>query len=327
MSIVKLSRNELVPLLDLRNSFPIEFYSNKTSYFRSEMVRYIKEKRVWRISIMGETRGGKSEVGSALAFDYVIAWNFFFEKGHFDKLDLFLDERFKKQKLTFEVGFVCDNQQVYKDKIKKAHSNHTLRWGQIWQIDEEKRSEGGVGSISDIIETNNLNNIIAKFCQSEIWINPERFETHNCPFGLKVTKKDEKKRVNWCLLFKLESEPSGATLYKFLGWVCIPLHQNERFRKEYNKLKDIWIAKELSGRSDQRLLLRSQCAEMLVTKHSKFFQLKENGRFKYSQGEQLTLLNRLMMKNEIGTNFNEEEKYYIIQEARMIVEEKEGIER
>ena len=323
----KLSTNELVPLLELRAKAPMEFFSNKTTYLKSEIVRYIKEKRVFRTSIMGETRGGKSEIGSTLCFWYTNVWNIFFNNGFFDNLDLFLDKTFKKEKLKFNVDFVCDNQQVYKDRLKKAHKNNILHWGQIWQIDEEKRSEGGVGSISDIIETQNLNNIIAKYNQSEIWIQPEKFETHNCPFGLKVVKKDEVKRVNWCLLFKLEQEPNGVTIYRFLGWVKIPLHTNEEFRIEYNKLKDNWIAKELKGRVDERMLARSKCAEMLVKKYNRFFTFTDKGKQKYSQAEQLTLLNRLMMGNKISTNFNEQEKYYIIQEARIIAEEMEGVER
>jgi len=234
----QLKRNELVPLLDLRRSNPVEFCSNKTVYFRQEMLRYIRQKRVWRISIMGETRGGKSEVGSTCCFWYVNVWNYNYRKGFFDDVDLFKEGEFEPQELTFTTEFVCDNQQVYKKELKKKFKNKKLAWGQIWQIDEEKKSEGGVGSISDIIETNNLNNIIAKFNQSEIWIQPEKFETHNCPFGLKVVKKDEVNRVNWCLLFKLESEPNGATVYKFLGWVKIPMHTEETFRIEYNILKN-----------------------------------------------------------------------------------------
>ena len=332
-NIPKLTSNELTPLIDLRNNFPVEFYRNVTHYYISEMQRYIKEKRVWRNSIMGETRGGKSEVGSAICFLYMRFWNSLFNDGFFDNLDLFESKRFKKQPLKFDdiregsLWYVCDNQQIYKQRLKDDYKDSLLKWGEIWQIDEEKKSEGGVGSVSDIIETNNLNNIIAKFCQSEIWIQPERFETHNCPFGLKVVKKDEVKRVNWCLLFKMESEPNGSTIYRFLGWVKIPLHENSKFRKLYNNLKDAWIEKEISGRVDQRMILRSDCAELLVKKYRKFFELKDNNRPKYSRAEQLALLNQLMIKNIVVTNFNELEKEYIIVEARMIIETELGIER
>jgi len=328
MAIPHLTHNEMMPLLSLRMSYPIEFNTNQTAFFQSEMVRYIKQKRVWRVSIMGEVRGGKSEVGSTCCFWYVKVWNHFYNLGFFKKIDLFKEGRFKPHKLTFEMNFLCDNQQIYKERLKKEHKKKTLRWGQIWQIDEAKKSEGGVGSISDIIETTNLNNIIAKFNQSEIWIQPERFETHNCPYGLKVVKKDEKNRVNWCLLFKIEAEPNGAIVYKFLGWVCVPMHSDEKFRDEYNEEKNEWIAKELSGRADERMKKRSKCAEMLVKKYPKFFSFKDNNKgFKYSQGEQLQLLNRLIIKNKINTNFNEMEKYYIIIDARMIAEVDAGVER
>ena len=326
--IPHLTRNELVPLLSLRNTYPVEFNSNKTAYFISEHIRYVKERRVWRVSLMGETRGGKSEVGSTICFNHKKIFNKCLLLGIFDDLDLFKSRRFKRQKLTFTVDYVCDNQQIYKEKLKRAEKENKLKWGQIWQIDEKKDSEGGVGSISDLIESRNLSNIIAKFNQCEIWTKPDKFETNNCPFGLKVIKKDMVNRVNWCLLFKIESEPRGGVSFEFLGWVKMPLHTNERFRKAYNKLKDEWIAKELSGRSDERLHLRSVCANMLVDKYSKYFKPKDNLKgFKYSQAEQLTVLTTLIEKSKIGTNFNEQEKYYIIQQARLIAEDIYKMER
>jgi len=106
------------------------------------------------------------------------------------------------------------------------------------------------------------------------------------------------------------------------------MHSDEKFRDEYNEEKNEWIAKELSGRADERMKKRSKCAEMLVKKYPKFFSFKDNNKgFKYSQGEQLQLLNRLIIKNKINTNFNEMEKYYIIIDARMIAEVDAGVER
>jgi len=317
----KLSRNELVALSDLRRHFPLEFYSNKTTYFKQELIRYLKDKRVFRLSIMGETRSGKSEMGSTIAFWYIKIFNKLLDNGVYDDVDVFINKEFIKQKLTFETDFVCDNQQVYKKRLKELHKNKKLKWGQIWQIDEEKESTGGVGSMSELIEMTNLNNIIAKFMQCEIWIQPLKLETRNCPFGIKVIKKDI--GFNWCLLYKIEREPDGCTIYKFLGWIKIPLHKNEQFRTDYNFIKNEWIAKEMSGRADERLTLRSDTAEMLVKDYKHYFEKSSSGkRFIYSKSKIMILINRLMIKNVINTAFNELEKEYIVEEALMVADDK-----
>lgn len=317
-----LTRSDNVSLMDLRRYYPVEFYSNKTKYFLREIVRYVKEKRVFRISVMGQTRSGKSEVGSTISFYYTTIFNKFFDKGHFNDLDLLEDENIKSGKLDFNTFFVCDNQQVYKKRLKEHHQKGKLKYGQIWLIDENKDSTGGVGSMSEIIEMTNLNNIMAKFNQSEVYCQPLKFETRNCPYGLKVFKKDIPNRVNWCLLFSIDNDPSGAVVFKFLGWVKIPLHNNEDFRKKYNLLKNEWIAKELEGRADERMIDRSNTAKMLFKNYPKYFEKTESGkRFKYSKSKLMILVNKLIIDKKIHTPFNELEKAYIVEEALLIAEE------
>lgn len=322
--IPRLSKNELVPLMELRRSFPIEFYSNKTDYFNSEHKRYVKEGRVWRISIMGETRGGKSEVASTIAFRHVNFFNYFFDKGMFNTHAM-AQEHLKINKISFGLTYVCDNQQVYKDRMKEEYNKKRLSWGQVWQIDEEKKSLGGLGSMSDLLETQNLNNITAKFCQSEIWVQPLRFETRNCPYGLKVVKKDIENRVNWCLLFKIEQTPSGSTEFKFLGWVSIPLHKNESFRKKYNALKDVWIDKELTGRLDERENKRMDACKILLKNYRKYFELRDNGKFKYGKAQLVSLVGLLSSRGVFDTVFNEGERWDIVERCRLLVEDYDGL--
>jgi len=320
--IPKLDSNELLPLMDIRNSYPREFYTDQTKYLIQEMFRHAKQKMVFRISIMGITRGGKSEVGSTLGFWWVKIFNQCLLAGTYDDIDLFKEGTFTKQPITFSTEFVCDNQQVYKAKMKQYHNDKTLKWGQIWQIDEEKKSTGGVGSMSELLEMTNLNNIIAKFNQCEIWIQPGELESRNVTFGIHIIKKDEVNRVNWGLLYKPFSEPNGATIFKFMGWVKIPMHEHEDFRKEYNLLKNTWIAKELTGRADERSILRSECAEYLVDNHYELFEKTETEkRFKNSKQRMKIVLNNVIMKGEVTTNFNELEKDYIIEEACWIVDQ------
>lgn len=321
-----LNESEKASVHSFLRGYPLEFNKNMTNFFISEIVRYIMEKRVFRISIMGETRSGKSEIGSTICFWYVKIFNNLYSQGHFKDLDV-SSEGVKVKPIEFNLNYVYDNQQVYKTRLKERNAKKELVFGQIHQIDEEKDSVGGMGSWSDIIESNNLNNIIAKFNQSEIYTKPNELQMRNCPYGIKTVKKDEKNRCNWCLLFKIESMVNGVSNFNFMGWVKIPLHHNEDFRKKYNLLKNEWIEKEISGRVDERLMERSRTAMMLLKEYPSYFEFNEKDRMKYSKDEQIKLLERLMMMGKIKTVFNQVERFDIVLEARLMAEEQKGIER
>ena len=322
-NLPKLTESERVALSEFLE-MP-EFYKNRTKYFKNEIIRYIKQKRVFRISIMGETRSGKSEIGSTICFWYVNIFNQLFNKKKMAKMDVFNDNfGFKPKKIEFNTDYVCSNQQEYKDKMKNKYSDRSLNWGQIWQIDEEKESTGGVGSMSEQIELTNLNNIIAKFNQAEIWIQPLKLETRNAPYGLQVVHNDYENKVNWCLLFKVKHGGDGLVNFSLVGWVKIPLHNNEDFRKDYNMIKNDWISSELEGGGDKRSQIRTETAETIAEKYPKLFELSESGKsFKYSKKKRLIFLQRLIKKNIIKTPFNSLELDYILEEAEMIVSQDE----
>jgi hypothetical protein len=316
-----LSTNELTPLMELRTNYPIAFNTDATEYFKSQMVDYIRKKLVFKVSIMGQTRGGKSETGASICFWYIDVFNQLMREGHFDN---FFKDRitdFEKNELDFSIHYCCDNQQVYKQRLTQAYKEKTLRWGQIWQIDEEKASIGGVGSISELLEMQNIGNITALYNIAAIWIQPLKFEMNNVPFGIKIIKKDEINRVNWGLLFQMQSQPPASTSINFIGWVCIPLHENKTFREEYNKLKNLWVAKELSGRADERAIKRLSDAKLFYEKYKRFFARTVSGkRPLYGQAYILGLLNRAIVNGEVSV-WNELEKDYLIQEARILADE------
>jgi len=318
-----LSKNERVVLSEFIE-LP-EFHKNVTSFFKNEIVRYIKQKRVFRISIMGETRSGKSEVGSTICFWYSNIFNRINKIKELKKHDVFNDgSGFKPQKIKFNPKFVCSNQQQYISTMKDMYKDKTLPWGQIWQIDEEKSSTGGVGSMTEMMELTNLNNIIAKFNQAEVWIQPLKLETRNAPYGLQVIHNDYKKKENWALLFKIKQTPEGMSEFKLLGWCCIPLHSNEQFRKEYNLKKNQWIGKEIEGGGDGRYNQRRKVAEYIIQEHPKIFEKSDSGKsYKYSKKQQTILIQRLINKGEINVNLNALELEYVLEECKMIIIEGE----
>ena len=221
-----LTQEDYIRLEKIRKQKPVQFFRNNTQFFLNEMYSYIREARVFRCSIMGEVRVGKSEVGSTIAKLYKNYFNECIQKGLFDNLDIWNEGYFNKSEINFDISNVCGAQSEYLYTIRNMSKQNKLMFGQIWQIDESKSKIGGIGSYSETIDLENLNHIIAKFMQSEIWITPDRFERRNAPYGLYVYKKDLVRKVNWCLLFKIDISSRYVSEYIFMGWVRVPLHKD-----------------------------------------------------------------------------------------------------
>jgi len=317
----KLTKKDYMVLENIRMQNMRAFNSNVTSFYLQEMYNYIKGKRVWRTSIMGETRSGKSEVGSTIGITYTKYFNKLLLQGHFDDLDLFVKDKFSKNELNFKVYNVCANQSVYIQRLRESLKTKKLSFGQIWQIDERKDKIGGLGSFSEQLELKNINNIIAKFMQSEIWISPDQLENRNAPYGLYCYQKDEVNRVNWCLLYKIDRTVSLGINYTFMGWVKIPLHKNVKFRSDYNDAKDEWINREIEGSSDERMSLRKKTS-VLLSKDEFFSKghFSDNGNFVFSlsKSQQISILEDYILDGK-SQKWNELEMFRIIDEARMIV--------
>jgi hypothetical protein len=106
-----------------------------------------------------------------------------------------------------------------------------------------------------------------------------------------------------------------------MGWVAIPLHHDDDFRKEYNQMKNKWINKEISGRSNERSNLHSECARLLLQKYPQYFKMNEGGKFDKNPNSQGVCIKQMFMDGITTSDFNETEKYEIVLEARFIVEE------
>lgn len=316
----KLTHHDRYILKHIIDASPEMFYSNKTYFFISEIDRYVSESRVWRNSIMGETRSGKTEVGLTEGFIYTKFYNKYYRKGLFKNVILD-DSNIIKGEIKFEVYHVRGDPMDYQYTLRNTFKEGKLTLGQIWIIDESKKSIGGLGSMSENIEMENINDICAKFIQSEIWITPRRFETRNAPYGLYVYTKDMVNRVNWCLLYKIQASAKIGSMYTFLGWVCMPLHTNKQFRIDYEKQKNVRIGETLEGSSTTRLNMRLDIARRLSV--DKVFSAKTGTgkQFVLSISEQFAYIDRFLKKNNLQ-DFNQAEKYSIVSDARSIIKER-----
>ena len=318
ITLPKLTPNETARLIELRRKFPRQFMTDQTFFLTNEMRSYILDKKIWRMSIMGEVRMGKSEIGTSFALLYLKMFNELYDEDYFNIKELTKSTKLIDARLTFDIKHIRSSQEDYITSLRKIYSDSKLKFGQIFQIDENKQSGGGLGSYSTEADLNNLNNIVAKYMISEIWITPDRFIDRNCPYGLRVFKKDLEHKVNWCLLYKIEMMENFMKKYIFMGWVHVPLHSNEKLREEYNKKKNEWISVELEGGSDVRTLLRKE-ASKLLSKNELFARLTPSGKdFAISQAEQMSILEDYILDGKIQ-NFNEAEKFRVVAEARLII--------
>lgn len=316
-----LNKVELSELANDIASFPRQFRTDYTDTFLEEMGYYIKGARVWRINIMGDTRSGKSESAQSIAFLYRQMFNktvrnkSFFDKTLSRKLKT---SNIKFKQIKFTVKNIHGNQADYLYDMRDRAKNSRLIFGQINLIDEARELEGGLGSMTEYAELKNINNIIAKFCPSELWLHPKRWISQNAPYGLIAYKKDERRRENWLKCYKMTSTPYGD-VPTFVGWVCLPLHPFKKHREEYEDKKNEWILSEIQGNTNPRLRLRYKVASELA-KNKLFRKVDIKGKFVANIRTQKSILDKMIIKGDIQ-DFNEEEKRDIIALARSEVME------
>ena len=171
---------------------------------------------------------------------------------------------------------------------------------------------GGLGSFTEYTELLNINNIIAKYCPSEVFCSPSKWVSDNAPYGLIARKKDFKNKVVWLQCFKLFNTEYGIDEV-FVGWVGLPLHPYNKHRQLYEEKKNIWIEAEIEGNINDRLRLRHETAKK-VAEDSRFMSCK-------NKKEQKILLENMIIEGKIQ-NFNNSEIQDIITNARMIKDDK-----
>lgn len=309
-------------LKELREIYPEHYTKNRTAFFYSQMWQYKYEKKVWRCTVMGETRGGKSETAFTTAMNNIRIFNTLLERGHYK--DMQVDKSLKFKKISLTVDHVYANESEYHYALTDQQRTGKLCFGTNHVIDEKDETIGGMGSFTEEREMLSRNNIIAKFAQDETWVTPRKFLLQNTPYGLHAFIKDEKNKINWCLLYKLQMTSDGIREQNFLGWVGIKLHDDKRFRKAYEKKKDEWIKKEIEGKTSRRAIRRQEATEYLANdpgfnQHT----YNKNGDiiFKKNIESMKFLVERAMIAGEID-KFNEAEIERIVHGARALIEER-----
>lgn len=307
-------------LKEIIEVFPAFFRKNRTKFFYSEMWRYAFEGKVYRITIMGETRGGKSEEAQTVGINFCRIFNALYKEGHYKDMNIFYQDKTKLSlgEIKLSDDYIHANQSVYLYHLRDTTRERKLNFGQMHIIDEDRDNPGGIGSFSEDIEVLNVNNITAKFMQCEIWITPRRFQTMNTPYGLNCLIKDKDNRMNWSLIYKIEMNSSGLREQNFLGWTGIALHKDNMLREKYQNKKDTWIEQELGGGTNERVTRRMKAIDYMLTDDNfTQFTINKSGEIRWHHGiEAMKYLVEEAMMNEKIDPFNETEIERIVHGAR-----------
>lgn len=299
---------------------PQAFFSNKTKYYFMQLRKDIREGKVWRNNISGRVRHGKSEVAQTWIMIYIDEFNLALSLKCFENLKTqgidYKKEVLKPLNAKTQILF---SQSNYLYDLREKQKNNDLIYGFPRIVDEDQMSIGGVGSYSERVEIENVNNITAQSLQAEYQLRPDRFVLLNAHFGLHQEKMDRVNKVNWSMLYEFNTDPTRTRDYTFVGWVATPLHDDNALRVEYNRFKKENINKIYEGTADLRMLERVKVSTLL-SKDSYFSLRSANGKtFKLSKGQQEAIL-RDWIINRKCQNFNAMELIEIIEHARMLSE-------
>lgn len=316
---IPITREDRIKYQEIFETNPANFTKNATRYYFMNMRGSIRTGKVWRNNISGRVRHGKSEVAQTWIMLYIDEHNIAIELNCFNKLkEQGID--YNVEKLTpLSYKDILFSQSNYLYLLREEEKEDKLVYGKPRIVDEDQQSTGGIGSYSEKLEIDNINNITAQAVQSEYQLRPDRFVLLNAPFGLHQEKMDRENKINWSMLYEFNTEPLRTKDYIFKGWVATPLHEEHDLRKLYNISKKENIKKVIKGTADLRLLERHKVSKLLS--ENEYFKSRTiNGKtFKYSKTQQESILNEMIINGDFQ-NFNAIEKEEIVDYARLLAE-------
>lgn len=224
--------------------FKRAFFTDYTEQF----FQYLNDKarllEVAHLSVMGNTRSGKSYSAMSLAFIMNL-----------------LHGR------IMDMRYVCANQFDYLEAIK-AMPMEDLK-NSCFLIDEDKGGVFGTGSIAKKTKLLDVQNIIAKQNISTISLTPHKFANENANYGLRTMGRDFKQKINRFMLYNLQEGDRGGS--KPMGMCYIPIFTkllpkeiSDKLEKEYEEKKDEWIEKEQRGEGDVLYKIKKNSAKVFA---------------------------------------------------------------
>ena len=214
----------LMDLMDMSEEIKIKLHRDLTSTFNNWLTGSHRRKDQIKVNIKGRPRSGKSLIGMKIIF--VI-----------DKLN----------GRMFDVEqFVCANQKVLKKKLQKTEFSFS------YLVDENAFANVGAGSMTEMLQLKDINNIIAKNNNNLVYITPNVFLNTGAPYSLEYFGKDLN---NWVSRFLIYDTSKGMPL--LLGYVVFDI--GSMFIEN-----GCLVFKELGGCTNPKRKIESQINKELI---------------------------------------------------------------
>lgn len=180
----------------LSTAFAESLMKDKTKLFFD----FLKHKPAWRepatIEIMGETRSGKSTLGTGIC-------------KFLSKITL----------TAFDLPNICPNETVWLNTIKKANAPD----GTSWLIDEQTETHAGAGSYTEMQLLEDVQNICAKKSYNTTWCHPHEFVGRMAQVGIAMFGKNPDMLLLRGIMYNLAQKslknmPMGIIVFP-IGWM------------------------------------------------------------------------------------------------------------
>jgi hypothetical protein len=243
----------------------LEFYLRADRRFRhafnlnftNDFIQFLKDKSRLRepthLSIMGNTRSGKSYIGCTIA---IMQMAFYGKK--------------------FDVDYICSNSYEFLEKLQSTSSEKLKN--SVFICDEEK-NPFGVGSLAKKVKLQDVQNIIAINNVSTINITPTRWSGgDNLNYGLRTFGRCFKTKTCRMMLYNLMEKGKGGELplgnvYLPIFTAILPKAEADTLEQAYLKKKMKWVEAEQRGEGDVLADLKKKTAKAF-SKDKKFLGLK-----------------------------------------------------
>ena len=214
----------LQDLMSMNEEFKLKLHRDLTKTFNDWLEGSHRRKDQIKVNIKGRPRSGKSLIGMKIIF--VV-----------DKLN----------GRKFDVSqFVCANQKVLKQKLQKTEFSFS------YLVDENAFANVGAGSMTEMLQLKDINNIIAKNNNNLVYITPNIFLNTGAPYSLEYFGKDLN---NWVSRFLIYDTSKGIPL--LLGYVIFDI--GSMFIEN-----ECLIFKEVGGCTNPKRKIESKINKQLI---------------------------------------------------------------
>lgn len=239
------------------------FYTNYTAQFIQFMKDKARMKEPLHLSVIGQTRSGKSYSAVSLCVIHAL-----------------LNGK------EFDERYICGNSYEFIEKLKEMPEEQLKN--SIFLIDEEKKGVWGAGQVARKTKILDVQNIIAINNISSISLTPDRWSNEGANYGLRAFGRCFKTKTVRFMLYNIsEGGRGGVTptgmIYLPIFTKLLPEKHGKILEGKYLGRKNDWVRMEMRGEGDVLSMIHKKTAESFMRDEQFLGLKKKNERKIYIQ--------------------------------------------